>query len=290
MTEKDTRVFKSIEDFISSIAEDIIKSGRWLPTKDESVAITHNKVKTAALCYDRIWAPLIASEDKLIPKSIRCWEVSPMKIVIMASAEKTTELLRRTFRPFVRSISKQFPTKSQISLVAIYGSVNERDREYLEGDRKVVVATLADLKVVDERQLTWEEVLEFRADEENRQKYKRFLHWLDKEMLGKSQAFIEDEISIRLEDYKQAIKKHGIKTVIGTVEEALDGKYLLGASGVASSFTLAGHPVLGMLAAGLLIGGKIRVKLMQTNLDFDDVERGPNSEISWVYEAKKLGK
>ena len=95
---------------------------------------------------------------------------------------------------------------------------------------------------------------------------------------------------IRLGDYERALKKHGIKTVVGTIEETLDGKYLLGASGIAGSLTLAGHPVLGMLAAGFLIGGKIGVKLMQTKLDFDDVERGPNSEISWVYEAKKLGK
>lgn len=65
---------------------------------------------------------------------------------------------------------------------------------------------------------------------------------------------------------------------------------MLGASGVASSLTLAGHPTLGVLAAGLLVGSRVGVKLMQTKLDFDEVERGPNSEISWVYEAKKLGK
>jgi hypothetical protein len=46
-----------------------------------------------------------------------------------------------------------------------------------------------------------------------------------------------------------------------------------------------------MLAAGLLIGGKVIIKLMQTKLDFDDIECGQNSEISWVYEVKKqLGK
>lgn len=282
MTEKDASVPKSIETFMSSKAEDIIKSGRWLPTKDESVAITHNKVKTAALCYDRIWAPLTASEDKLIPKSIRCWEVSPMKIVIMARAEKTVELLRITLRPFVRSISKRFPTKSQISLVAIYGSVDERDREHHEGDRQVTVATLSNLGIVDEKELTWEQVLEFRADEKAAGKYKRFLHWLDEEMVGKSQAFIEDDIALKLEDYEQALSKHGIKTVLGTIEEALDGKYLLGAG----AFALAGHPILG---AGLVIG-KVAVRLGQTLLDFDDMERGANSEISWVYEVKKLDK
>lgn len=123
--------------------------------------------------------------------------------------------------------------------------------------------------------------MQFRDDEDSQGKYKRFTHWLDKNMVGKSQSFIEDEISIRLENYEQALKKHGIKTILGTIQEALDGKYLLSAG----ALTLAGHPALG---AGLIIG-KILVKLAQTKLDFDDVERGPNSEISWVYEAKKLG-
>jgi len=77
-----------------------------------------------------------------------------------------------------------------------------------------------------------------------------------------------------------------IKTVLGTAEEALDGKYLF----PAGAFTMAGHPALGFLLAGVLIGGKIVVKLLQTKLDCDDVERGPNAELSWLYEVKKLGR
>lgn len=189
-----------------------------------------------------------------------------------------------------REVAKSFSMKHGMPMIPIYQFAQDRAREYHEGDNQVVIACLGNLEIVDEDELTWEQVIEFRADKNSREKYRHFLHWIDKKMVGKSRAFIEDEISIRLEDYERAIKKHGIKTVIGTIEETLDGKYLLGASGIAGSLTLAGHPTLGVLAAGLLIGGKIGVKLMQTKLDFDDVERGPNSEISWVYEAKKLSK
>ena len=104
-------------------------------------------------------------------------------------------------------------------------------------------------------------------------------------MLGKSQNFIEDEITQRMEGYECALNKHGIKTVLGTVEEALDGKYLI----PPGLLTLTGHPGWDLLAAGLWIGGKIVVKLLQTKLDYDNVERGPNSELSWLYEVKKLG-
>lgn len=321
-----------------------------LPERGESAAIA-SKIKTAALCYERVWCPpenvfnwvekfpeeirffggteaeqtisfdisdksiktfpsmrkLFGSEEGL--KLIKSSTLGLMASLMLARSEnefkdklekakKVPETERENFLEntnvimdlIYRDIAKAFSTKYQIPVVTVYESRNNQKIAYSNGNRQAVVTILENIRIVDERKLSWEQVLEFRKDQENREKYKRFLHWLDKEMIGKSQTFIEDEISIRLEDYEQALKKHGIKTIVGTVEEALDGKYLLGASGVAGSLMLAGHPALGVLAAGLLIGGKIGVKLMQTKLDFDDVERGANSEISWVYEAKKLGK
>lgn len=188
--------------------------------------------------------------------------------------------------PVCREIAKSFSGEHRMPMVPIYESEEKRDSEYHEGNGEAVVMALGNLQIVDEDKVTWGQVIEFRKEEESRRKYRRFLHWLDKGMVGKSQAFLEDEISERLEDYEWALKKHGIKTVLGTIDEALDGKYLIGAGGLA----LAGHPILGLLGAGLLIGSKVGVKLKQTKLDFDDVERGLNSEISWVYEVKDLGK
>jgi len=319
-----------------------------LPRKGEGAVIT-SKVKTAGLCYDRVWCPpenvfgwgeefpeavrffggtvvertisfdiknksiktfpsmkkLFKSEEglQLIKKStlglMAELMLSRSKEELAERLEKTTKIPVTSRQGFLentniitdliyRDIARVLSGKYKIPVATICDSKANRRVAYSGGDKDAVVVCLEDLEIVDEEQLTWELVLEFRADEENQRRYKRFLHWLDKEMLGKSQAFIEDEISMKLEDYERALRKHGIKTVIGTIEEVLDGKYLLGASGVAGSLTLAGHPTLGALAAGLLIGGKIGVKLIQTKLDFDDVERGPNSEISWVYEVKKL--
>lgn len=173
-------------------------------------------------------------------------------------------------------------------MVPIYDLSTDRKSGYREGKWQVAVATLSDLQVVDEQHLTWEQVIDFRKDEENRQKYKRFLHWLDKDMVGRSQAFIQDEISQKLEDYTLSLKKHGIKTVLGMIEEVLDGKHLTGASAVVGGLTLAGYPIIGILAGVGLTIGKVGVKLGQTLLDIQDVECGHNSEISWVYEVKQL--
>lgn len=188
----------------------------------------------------------------------------------------------------VRELSKSFSRKYGTPVVIVCASEKEKASLYNEGDRQVVVSMFSNLKIVDEEKVTWQQVLEFRKDKNTLKKYKRFLHWLDREMLGKSQAFIEDEIAQRLEDYEHGLKKHGIKTILGMIEETLDGRYLFGAPTVIGS--LIGHPILGILTGAGLLVGKVGVKLFETLLDFDDIERGANSEISWIYETKKLGK
>ena len=90
---------------------------------------------------------------------------------------------------------------------------------------------------------------------------------------------------------KSALRKHGIRTIIGTVEEALDGKLTTGVTAATGGLNLAGHPTLGFLVGAGMVIGKAVIKLIQNKLDYDDLERGPNSEVSWVYEARqKLSK
>jgi hypothetical protein len=106
-------------------------------------------------------------------------------------------------------------------------------------------------------------------------------------MLDKSAAFIQDEIAVRLEQYEWSIRKHGLKTVLGSISRALDGQYLIGASAVGSSAVIAGHPILGLLASAGLVVGKVAVSLAEDLLEYRDTERGVNSEVAWVYEARK---
>ena len=279
-----------------------------LPARGEIAAISP-KPKTAALCYDRIWS----TSDIVVPKAIRCWGGSPAELdgrglaadwniktskapiaAMCGPEEKCLQLLRASsdygLGLVLREVARSFSTEHGIPMVPIYDLSVDRKTGYCEGERQVVVAMLSNLQIVNEQHLTWEQVIDFRKDKESRQKYKRFLHWLDKDMVGRSEAFMQDEISQKLEDYELSLKKHGIKTVLGMIEELLDGKYIAGASAVAGSLTLTGHPTLGILSGAGLIIGNVSVKLGQTLLDVHDAECGPNSEISWVYEIKQLGK
>jgi hypothetical protein len=62
-----------------------------------------------------------------------------------------------------------------------------------------LITCLRNLEVVSESDLTWEQVREFRSDLKNRERYRRLVHWFDKEMAGKTLPFIQDELALRAE-------------------------------------------------------------------------------------------
>ncbi len=151
-----------------------------VPCQGESAAISL-KPKTAALCYDRIWA----TSDAVVPRAIRCWGGSPAElngrglaadwniqthrapIVAMCGPdEKRLQLLKAStdygLGLILREVAKSFSAKHGIAMVPVYDLSSDRQTGFHEGTRQVVVTTLSNLEIVDEQQLTWEQVIEFR--------------------------------------------------------------------------------------------------------------------------------
>jgi hypothetical protein len=106
-------------------------------------------------------------------------------------------------------------------------------------------------------------------------------------MVGRDAAFIGQEIGQRLEDYSWAIRKHGIKTVLGTLSALLDGKCLLGAGGLVAGGALLGAPKTGGAAGLVVCLGKVAVEVGKGLIDVEDAKRGPGNEISYIYEVRK---
>ncbi len=192
------------------------------------------------------------------------------------------------FKLIQKKMAKEFTIAYEIPVVPIFQSGGISDFLYFGGEREAVYMSLVNLQIPDEKNLEWSQVLEFRKDTEAKKKYRKLLYWLDKEMIGKSQSFVEESIAIKLEEYEQALKKHGFKTIIATIEQALDGRIITGATSVAGSLALSGYPVLGILAGTGLIVGKTAVQLAKAKISFNDIEVGLNSEISWIYKLKQF--
>jgi hypothetical protein len=187
------------------------------------------------------------------------------------------------FRDIAASFSKQHGT----TITPVFFNKKVRDLQYLEGNKNVIVTTINNLNIVDEEELTWDQVFNFRKDKESQLSYKRLQHWLDTNMIGKSQTYVEDDINLKLYNYKKALDKHGIKTVIGTIEETLDSKFLIGTS-IASSLPFALDSKLGILVGAGLVIGNIIIKLTKNRLEYNEIEQGPNSEISYLYKIGQL--
>jgi len=157
--------------------------------------------------------------------------------------------------------------------VPVYASLEDRDREFTRGDLAVVTSILSGLQVVDEDKCEWEQVLEFRADVEVRDKYKRFLHWLNVKMVDQPESLIREEIELRHADYKNALHKHGIVTTIG------DWAIALGGMGT----VFAASPESVLLQALALIGG-LGAKVVINYIKSPE----PPDVLSYVAEAKRV--
>lgn len=73
-----------------------------------------------------------------------------------------------------------------------------------------------------EEKLEWSQVLDIRKDKKSIKKLQKFRDWITVDLLHCSRDVIEAKYSIALDEYKSALKKHGIMTTIGTFSTILD--------------------------------------------------------------------
>lgn len=258
------------------------------------------KPKTAALLGERVWLPFPGRDDD--PDFVFGWD-SPVAIRMSSLMAFTASKLeeggeaqpaRPNLQKFLnmteRELSEDYARASGLDITPLYSSSEARDKDHQAGQRAVVVSAIENVGVVSEELLTWEQVEEFRNDYNCREAYRRFVHWLDRDMIDKSAEYIVDEVSERLEAYRSAIKKHGLRTALGTVERTLDAKSLGSAAAASLSIqTMTSLPLLSILGgAGLLVGNAAvhaGLKMVERK-DITD----KNKEVAFVHQVKeKLG-
>lgn len=195
------------------------------------------------------------------------------------------ELLKKPLHGMTRTLCTDLQ-KTVSQVVPLYASEAARDAEYTAGDRAVIVTALRQLEVVDENELSWEQVQEFRRDRSSRTDYRRLVHWLDAEMAGRSAQYVIDEIGVRLDKYKRALEKHGLKRRLGALTAILDPKALASAGAAAGGALLAEHPLAAAVAAGGVLLGKVLVSVGQSELDLHDV-RAEHADIAFVAQVSE---
>lgn len=301
-----TRVMKGVEappEMLESAIREIEVAVRdrfatpQPPHVGETVAVTFASPKTAALYFDRVWESP-ASIDKA-PPTVGVWGASEFEIwsqVAMLGAESefwnepeiANDLVQlwadaARLAPVERAIADNLTSTFGLPAIPVYQTQGTRDEQYRPGRTDLIVASVSELELVDEAQLTWEQVLEFRRDRETRAKYRRFVHWLDSELVGRSQSFITDEVAARMRDYEWSLRKHGIKTALGSLSALLDPAFLAGTSLAVTSAAIAGNGQIAAITGLCVTCGRALVTIGSSLVDLAD-ERRKASEIAFVYE------
>lgn len=274
-----------------------------MPGHGESVALTLGSFKTSALAFDRVWMPPAIQPDA--PDEVRAYGATLSELwilVINAFLVDHRDALPRLLelrddtplrnldgtKPTARALSEMIHAGAGILCVPIYEERHACEADYQPGKYEVVVGSLAGARVVDEDRLQWGQVLELRRDAAAREKYRRFIHWLDVEFVGKSQEFIQDELCQRMSDYDEALRKHGIETVIGTLDSVIDPKFIGGLSALVAGLTY-GVGISGAVASAATITlGRVACSLARSLVAINDARTGRSSPLAFVYDLKRL--
>lgn len=210
-------------------------------------------------------------------------EATQLQLAAMTNFELAAEL---TVSMCSRTAVRCFSSKG-IKALPLYDSVAARHKAYEEGQTSVVVAVLDALDVVDEAQAEWSQILEFRRDDEAKRKYRRFIRWLDVQMVGKTERQIAETIEERLDDYRWALRKHGLKTVSGLIESSISESSIVAAAATAVGAAYASGSLLAALLGLTIPGLKMTAECIKLRIAREEVQRGPGSEVAFVHEVDK---
>lgn len=269
-----------------------------LPSKNESAAVVLPIMfKRAALFFERVFCgkytrkgPLPGRMPAEIAFGYQCdSDLVPLTagvaFEIMDPDEQSIDSSIINYL-ILRSVAQSY-LEQGINVVPIYVSENMFDSEFRAGSELAYTALLNNLPLVQESGISWDQVLDFRKDKEAVWKYRSLRLWVHDGLQAKSVQEANDIIADKVEKYEFAIRKHGLKTITGSLSSVLDSKYVAGLAIGSGLATLIAGPIWSLIASGSLTIGKIAVEIADHLIDLSNIKRGVNSEIAIVYEVKK---
>jgi hypothetical protein len=151
-----------------------------------------------------------------------------------------------------------------------------------------ILICLCNLKLIDTTKASWEQILEFRKDEESRRALRRLRLFLVSNYQDKDATYIRDDIEQRVDDYEATVRKWGWETTIATLSCILSSKSLIASAGAALMCALMGRPELVVAAIGseaVIETGRVAIELARRRLEIADIKR--IHPVTYLITAKK---
>lgn len=139
-------------------------------------------------------------------------------------------------------------------------------------NKNVLAICIQDFPSIIEEELSWEQVLDIRKDNKNRERIKRFTQWSSRRFKKMSPDEIRETLEYELEEYKKALKEHGIKTLVGSFSTLISS-----ASSLRSILENSQEALLPLLAI-VSVSITFSVNTYYSNL------KNKNNPIAYLYE------
>jgi hypothetical protein len=160
------------------------------------------------------------------------------------------------------------------------------DVAYPTGKAIAYQAALRNIPVVDEAQVTWQQVLEFRADRNAVAKYRALRVWLRAGLRATTVQEAVDIIASRLDQYEWALKKHGLRTTSGLIELLVGPKSLSLVTATVGLSAVIGGPIFAALAGGLVVTAGVTAALLERKIEREALAREEFADIALLHEAR----
>ena len=168
-------------------------------------------------------------------------------------------------------------------------------RDYLDDDYQSnisldkVEVKIINAPIIVASELQWHQISEAKKDSDFNKKVKRFSLFINKNYQGKDVSFIIDDLSMQIEDYKDACSKHGIRLATETFKSLSTSKSLFGTVALVFCSLLAKMPeyaaISGLMGASLeLMNLKVTVSQFEDTFE-TFVTQNP---ISLIFEIDKM--
>lgn len=257
----------------------------------EVCAVTLHRPKTAALLFDRVYCA-----DPQIPYDLTPgWTRSPGGIIETGGSANRVLRFGPNLEQLENDIRDHAPTlmdfiaRHGFRPVPYYETLDSLDSVYAPGDTSFIGLALEDVIVVDEEQLEWNQVVEFRSDEDSAADYRRLVHWFDSTMKEKELTFVQDELASRYEKYKAALKKHGLLNRIGEILSMWTSLQALGSAGIGTLLGSVTSPPIGVIAAIAMLDALTSAKIREIKRDERHARKyGELGELAFVHKINAM--
>ncbi|MGB5820468.1 MAG: hypothetical protein WBG90_13370 [Saonia sp.] len=166
--------------------------------------------------------------------------------------------------------------------------INNVKKQSKKNEIKAIDFLLDNVSLIDKDNLDWEQVIEFRKDVSSIRKVRMIRYFVLEFFKNHPKEQVADIIEMQLEDYENAIKKHGILTRTGLLKQLIDSKNLSSLAIGGGIPTVLGNEMLGLATAGIIAIGNAAIYLKEKQIERKNLLlANHDTEISMIYEIKK---